>query len=102
MEQDGRSSAYGEATDPSTDPVAWGQRVDTTPPIAGESLAATIAALADPATRSPVPDTCPFLRTIDASGAAAPPFETPNGANRCVAVGEPTPAVRAASSCTSA
>ena len=91
MEQDGRSSAYGEATDPLPDPVARDQRVETTTPVAGESLAATIAALADPATRSPVPDTCPFLRTIDKSGALAPPFETPKGTNRCVAFGEPTP-----------
>ncbi|HET9345550.1 MAG TPA: LysM domain-containing protein [Candidatus Limnocylindrales bacterium] len=91
MEQDGRSSTFGEATEPSTDPVAWDQLVEPVPPIAGESLAATIAALADPATRSPKPDTCPFLRTIDGAGSATPPVEWSDPANRCVAVGEPTP-----------
>jgi LysM domain len=90
VEQDGRSSAFGKATEPSTDPVAWDQHVEPGPPIAGESLAASIAALADPSTRSPKPDTCPFLRTIDEAG-AAPPFERSDPANRCVAVGEPTP-----------
>jgi len=91
VEQDGRSSAIGEGAEPSTDPVAWDQHVEPVPPIAGESLAATIAALADPATRSPKPDTCPFFRTIDADGAPTPPFEWPDPANRCVAVGDPTP-----------
>ena len=91
MEQDGRSSAIGEGAEPSTDPVAWDQQVEPVPPIAGESLAATIAALADPATRSPKPDTCPFLRTMDADGGPTPPFERPDPANRCVAVGDPTP-----------
>jgi LysM domain len=91
VEQDGRSSAFGEATESSVDPVAWDQRVEPIPPIAGESIAATIAALADPATRSPQPDTCPFLRTIDATGAPTPPYEQPDPVNRCVAVGEPTP-----------
>ena len=94
MEQDGRSSTFGEATEPSTDPVAWDQRVEPVAPIAGESLAATIAALADPATRSPKPDTCPFLRTIDEAGAAAAPIEQTDPANRCVAVGEPAPQSR--------
>ena len=91
MEQDGRSSAIGEGAEPSTDPVAWDQHVEPVPPIAGESLAAMIAALADPATRSPKPDTCPFLRTIDADGAPTPPFERPDPTNRCVAVGDATP-----------
>ena len=91
MEQDARPSAYGDEAEPPADSVAWDQQVEPVPPISGESLAATIAALADPATRSPKPDTCPFLRTIDPAGAAAPPIETVNGANRCVAVGEPAP-----------
>lgn len=91
MEQDGRPPAPGEATDPPIDTVDWDQRVEPAPPVAGESLAATIAALADPATRSPRPDTCPFLRALDASGATVPPFERPDAANRCVAVGEPSP-----------
>jgi hypothetical protein len=91
VEQDGRSSTFGEATRPSTDPVAWDQHVQPGQPIAGESLAGAIAALADPATRSPIPDTCPFLRTIDEAGAGAPPIERSDPANRCVAVGDPTP-----------
>ena len=91
MEQDVRSSTPGEATELSTDPVAWDQHVEPAPPVAGESLAATIAALADPATRSPEPDTCPFLRTIDVDGGATPPIERSDPANRCVAVGEPMP-----------
>ena len=28
--------------------------------------------MADPATRSPRPDTCPFLRTLDPAGGVAP------------------------------
>jgi hypothetical protein len=91
VEQGGRLSTSGEEAEPSADSVAWDQRVEPVPPISGESLAATIAALADPATRSPQPDTCPFLRTIDTDGSAAPPIEAPDGANRCVAVGEPAP-----------
>jgi hypothetical protein len=91
VEEDGRPTLTGDPTDPSPQPVAWDQRVEPVPPAAGDHLAATIAALADPATRSPRPDTCPFLRTIDAAGAAAAPIEMPDPANRCVAVGEPTP-----------
>lgn len=90
MEEDGRPTLTGDPTDPAVVPIAW-QVVEPGPPVAGEHLAATIAALADPATRSPRPDTCPFLRTIDASGAAAAPVEIPDAANRCVAVGSPTP-----------
>ena len=91
MEQDVRSSTLVEATELSTDPVAWDQHVEPASPGAGESIAATIAALADPATRSPEPDTCPFLRTIDVDGGATPPIERPDPANRCVAMGEPMP-----------
>jgi len=91
VEEGGRSSAYGDEAEPTAGSVAWDQQVEPIPPISGESLAATIAALADPATRSPKPDTCPFLRTIDASGSAAPPIEAADGTNRCVAVGEPAP-----------
>ncbi|HEX5013936.1 MAG TPA: LysM domain-containing protein [Candidatus Limnocylindrales bacterium] len=91
MEQDGRPTADGEEVSPSVEPISWDQVVESTPPIAGESLAATIGALADPATRSPIPDTCPFFRTVDDAGVAAPPIEAVHPANRCVAVGEPTP-----------
>ena len=91
MEEGGRSSTYADEAEPSADAVAWDQKVEPSPTTSGESLAATIAALADPATRSPKPDTCPFLRTIDASGSASPPIEAVDGANRCVAVGEPAP-----------
>jgi hypothetical protein len=91
VEEDGRPTLTGEPTDPPLERIAWDQRVEPTPPVSGEHLAAMIAALADPATRSPRPDTCPFLRTIDASGAVASPIEMPDPANRCVAVGEPAP-----------
>ena len=91
MEEGGRSSTYGDEAEPSADSVAWDPQIEPIPGSSGESLAATIAALADPATRSPKPDTCPFLRTIDASGSATPPIEAADGANRCVAVGEPAP-----------
>ena len=91
MEQDGRASESGEGAEAPDEHVAWDQRVESTPPLAGDSLGATIAALADPATRSPIPETCPFLRTIDVSGSAAPPIEVPDGSNRCVAIGEPAP-----------
>ena len=91
MEEDGRRTLTGDSTDPPMDSVAWDQQVEAAPPIAGEHLAASIAALADPATRSPRPDTCPFLRTIDPAGAAAAPIEMPDPKNRCVAVGEPMP-----------
>ena len=90
MEEDGRPTLTGDPTDRPVEPLAW-QVDEPAPLVAGEHLAATIAALADPATRSPRPDTCPFLRTIDASGAAAAPVEIPDPANRCVAVGSPTP-----------
>lgn len=50
----------------------------------------TIAVL-NPADRSPNSDTCPFFRSIDASGAIRTPFEVPHDANRCVAVAQPTP-----------
>jgi LysM repeat protein len=91
VEEDGRASAGGEGAAPALEPVAWNQVVEPTPPVTGESLAATIAALADPATRSPIPDTCPFLRTVDPAGAARPPIEAPFHTNRCVALGEPAP-----------
>jgi LysM domain len=91
VEEDGRPTASGDSSAPRAEPLAWDQRVEPVPPISGEHLAASIAALADPATRSPRPDTCPFLRTIDEVGAADMPFERPDVANRCVAIGEPTP-----------
>jgi hypothetical protein len=90
VEEDGRPAPTGDPTDRPVEPLAW-QVDEPAPLIAGEHLAATIAALADPATRSPRPDTCPFLRTLDASGAAAAPVEIPDATNRCVAVGSPTP-----------
>ena len=91
MEEDGRPTMTGDSTDPSADAVAWDQHVEDAPPVAGEQLAATIATLADPATRSPRPDTCPFLRTLNADGATSAPVEMPDVANRCVAIGEPSP-----------
>jgi hypothetical protein len=90
VEQDGRPAVGGDGSTPPVEPVSW-QVVEPAAPIAGESLAATIAALADPETRSPVPDTCPFLRAIDHAGGVAPPVEAADPANRCVAVGAPTP-----------
>ena len=90
MEQDGRPAVDGDGSTPPVEPVSW-QVVEPAAPIAGESLAATIAALADPASRSPVPDTCPFFRTIDDAGGVAPPSRPPDPANRCVAIGAPTP-----------
>jgi LysM domain-containing protein len=91
VEEDGRPTLTGEPTDPPLDRIAWDQRVEPAPPASGDHVAAMIAALADPATRSPRPDTCPFLRTIDASGAPLLPIEMPDPSNRCVAVGEPSP-----------
>jgi LysM domain-containing protein len=91
VEEDGRPMPAGDSTDPSLRPVRWDRQVEVSPPIGGEHLAATIAALADPATRSPRADTCPFFRTIDAAGAPGAPVEMPDPANRCVALGEPAP-----------
>jgi hypothetical protein len=47
--------------------------------------------IADPAERSPNIDTCPFFRAAEPAGSLGPPIETPDPANRCVAVGPPTP-----------
>lgn len=99
MEDDGRPRWPGGPAEPSTEPidradgevVGWDHLVAAEDPIAGDRLASTIAALADPATRSPRPDTCPFLRTIDADGLTAAPIERPDPVNRCVAVGAPAP-----------
>jgi hypothetical protein len=91
VEEDGRPPASGDPSDPPVETIAWDQQVEPAPPVAGEHPAAMIAALADPETRSQRPDTCPFLRTIDAAGSAVPPIEAPDLENRCVAVGEPTP-----------
>jgi hypothetical protein len=91
VEEDDRAGAGGEGSAPPLEPADWGQVVEPTPPIPGESLAARIGALADPATRSPIPATCPFLRTINAAGDGQPPIEAPFHTNRCVAVGQPTP-----------
>ena len=44
-----------------------------------------------PTDRSLNPDTCPFLRTVDPSAGLAPPVEAPDPANRCTALGAPTP-----------
>ena len=43
----------------------------------------------DPTDRSPNPDTCPFLRTVDGPTALRPPVEAPDPANRCTAIGAP-------------
>jgi LysM domain-containing protein len=45
----------------------------------------------DPIDRSPNPDTCPFLRTVDGATVLRPPVEAPDPANRCTAIGAPTP-----------
>lgn len=44
-----------------------------------------------PTDRSTNPDTCPFLRTVDRAAKFGPPVEAPDPANRCTAVGPPTP-----------
>ena len=44
-----------------------------------------------PTDRSVNPNTCPFLRTVDRAGPLGPPVEAPDPANRCAAVGAPTP-----------
>lgn len=46
---------------------------------------------ADPATRSADADICPFFRAATVGGGLAPPIEQPDGANRCIAVGDPSP-----------
>jgi hypothetical protein len=43
----------------------------------------------DPTDRSPNPDTCPFLRTVDSATVLKPPIEAPDPANRCTAIGAP-------------
>ena len=43
----------------------------------------------DPTDRSPNPDTCPFLRTVDGATVLRPPVEAPDPANRCTAIGAP-------------
>jgi hypothetical protein len=107
VEEDGRPSAPGDDSGPTDwggrsgdEPIGWDQRVEPAPRIPRREPAAetdstppafSLSALADPATRSARPDTCPFLRTIDAFGAPAPPVESVDPANRCVAVGEPMP-----------
>ncbi len=45
----------------------------------------------DPTDRSPNPNTCPFLRTVDGATVLRPPVEAPDPANRCTAVGAPAP-----------
>lgn len=47
--------------------------------------------LADPAERSPNPETCPFFRSIGPAGRLGPPIEAPDSANRCLAVAEAKP-----------
>ena len=91
MEQDGRPPGSDERGVPAVEPVAWDQRVEPAPPIAAEARVAPVIGLSDPASRSPRAETCPFFRTIDPAGAPAPPIESPDASNRCVAVGEPTP-----------
>lgn len=44
-----------------------------------------------PTDRSANPETCPFLRTVDRAAMLRPPVEAPDPANRCTAVGAPTP-----------
>ncbi len=44
-----------------------------------------------PTDRSMNPETCPFLRTVDRAAMLRPPVEGPDPANRCAAVGAPTP-----------
>lgn len=63
-------------------------------PAGGESGAVDAPQLLiDPAAslgRSDQADTCPFLRA-DRAGILGPPIEVPAAANRCIAVGPPTP-----------
>lgn len=47
--------------------------------------------LADPASRSPIANTCPFLRAVGPKGELGLPIEAPHPDNRCAAVGEPKP-----------
>lgn len=61
-----------------------------TPPASGRPLPALLG-LAAEAERSPNTETCPFFRAIDPTGDLVPPLEAPDPANRCVAVGAPTP-----------
>ena len=44
-----------------------------------------------PTDRSVNPATCRFLRTVDRAALLGPPVEAPDPANRCTAVGAPTP-----------
>ena len=69
MEEDARGRSTASATAP--------------PPV--------LMNLADPAERSPNPETCPFLRSIGPAGRLGPPIETPDPANRCLAVTEAKP-----------
>jgi hypothetical protein len=50
-----------------------------------------MAGLSDAADRSPDPETCPFLRSVDAVDAIGPPIEVPDPLNRCLAIDQPTP-----------
>jgi LysM repeat protein len=47
--------------------------------------------LADPASRSPIANTCPFFRALGPNGELGLPIEAPHPNNRCAAVGEPKP-----------
>jgi hypothetical protein len=77
--------AYGRA-DPAAkrafDVADTASTVESAPPL--------IAYPSEPTGRSERPDTCPFLRA-DEEGVLTLPIEAPDAANRCVAVGPPTP-----------
>jgi hypothetical protein len=88
VEEDERAtrSAGAASADPDDtiepDPaVSWSERL----------AEPTFLDLPDAAERSPHPETCPFLRRVDADGRLAAPTEGPNRDNRCVAFGEPKP-----------
>lgn len=51
----------------------------------------TLIGLSDAAQRSADPATCPFFRSVDRTGAVVAPIESPDGANRCIAIDEPVP-----------
>jgi hypothetical protein len=50
-----------------------------------------VRAFGDPTTRSAHAEICPFFRAATVGGGLAPPIEQPDPANRCIAVGDPSP-----------
>lgn len=77
--------AYGRA-----DPAGGERPTPTGRPMRVPGLRQKTFDPSDPAVASDDLSTCPFLRA-DQAGVMGPPIEAPNAANRCVAVGPPTP-----------